>query len=221
MSNHIVKILQKDHLNHDVIRFKLEKPEGYSFKSGQAIELLINDPESKGPSPFTFTNLPTDNYLELMIKIYKERNGVTSAISDKQIGDEVSISDPWDSFENKGPGIFIAGGAGITPFIALLRQLKNEQNIGNSQLFFYNKTRQDIFLEEELKALLGERYSNILTKEMSAKERHEQLSEKFFEERVIEFGQPFYVCGPPGFVERIQESVSWLGTREEMINVSL
>ena len=51
-------------------------------------------------------------YEELTIKIYHEHNGMTAQLARKQVGDSVIITDAWDTFTNKGPGVFIAGGAG-------------------------------------------------------------------------------------------------------------
>jgi ferredoxin-NADP reductase len=217
--NHSVKILNMEPLNHNVIRFQLEKPPGYSFEAGQAIELMIAEPEKRGPSPFTFTSLNTTRYLELTIKIYKERDGLTSALARKHVGDTVSISDPWDSFLNKGPGVFIAGGAGITPFIALLRQLKADGNIGNSSLFFSNKTRKDIFMEGELRSLVGDRYYNILTED-AGESNAGRLDAHYLKEHIVNLEQPFYLCGPPGFAESLQDAITTLGAKQDLVNVS-
>jgi predicted ferric reductase len=43
-------------------------------------------------------------------------------------GDELIIRDVWGAIEYKGEGVFIAGGAGVTPFIAILRQLQADDN---------------------------------------------------------------------------------------------
>ena len=71
--------------------------------------------------PFTFTGLPDADRLEFVIKSYPSHDGVTEQIADLKPGDSVLIEDPWGAIEDKGPGTFIAGGAGITPFIAILR----------------------------------------------------------------------------------------------------
>ncbi len=217
--DHRIKILSKESLNHDVIRFRLEKPKDYSYVAGQAIELTIDEPETYGPGPFTFTALNTMPYLELMTKIYSERNGLTAALAKKAIGDKVVIGDPWDSFVNKGPGVFIAGGAGITPFVALLRQFKADGNIGTSQLLFFNKTTNDIFLRDEFSDILGSRYVNILTREQNGGPKP-VVDEKLLSKHVSDFTQPFYICGPPGFVEKAQATLASLGAKEETVNVS-
>jgi predicted ferric reductase len=45
--------------------------------------------------------------------------------------------------------VFIAGGAGVTPFIAILRQLQAENKIANNKLIF-TKTANDIILKKNL-----------------------------------------------------------------------
>jgi propane monooxygenase reductase component len=215
--NHEVKILAKTPLNHNVIQFRLERPLNYQFSAGQAIELTLMNPVAKGPAPFTFTGLNSKPDLELTIKIYNDHHGLTESLANLSIGEKVLITDPWDSFTNKGPGIFIAGGAGITPFIALLRQMKVDSAVGDSQLFFSNKTPQDVFLHNELKNILGDRYVDIITRD----ENGQRIDEEFIQKSVKDLSQPFYVCGPPGFVDLIRDLLKKVGASEQMINVSL
>jgi ferredoxin-NADP reductase len=65
----------------------------------------------------------------------------------------------------KGPGYFIAGGAGITPFIAILRHLKKNGETSGNTLIFSNKTAADIIYENELKEILHDDAHFILTRE--------------------------------------------------------
>jgi ferredoxin-NADP reductase len=218
--NHEVKILSKRNLNHDVIQFRLERPVGYQFIAGQAIELMLSEPVAKGPAPFTFTGLNTDPHLELTIKIYEPHNGLTAALARLNIGDKVMITDPWDSYINKGAGIFLAGGAGITPFVALLRQMQVDGKVGNSWLFFSNKTSQDVFLHAELKNILGDQYVDVITRDENGQDTH-HIDEALLKKYVKDFNQPFYVCGPPGFMDAMQNTLKKIGASEQMINVSL
>jgi ferredoxin-NADP reductase len=219
--NHEVQITRIKRLNHDVLQFRLQKPGEFEYTAGQAIELMLTEPETKGPAPFTFTGLNTDPFLELTIKIYEEHKGLTAALSKLTIGDKVMITDPWDSFTNNGPGVFVAGGAGITPFIALLRQMEADGNIGDSCLFFSNKTAQDLFLREELKSLLGDRYIDVITRDQNGVNHTRHIDETFLRKHIKNFEQPFYVCGPPPFVDSIQDSLKKIGASEQMVKVSL
>ena len=61
---------------------------------------------------------------------------------------EHSITPAWDSFKYKKPSLFIAGGTGITPFIAIIRDLVNKNiDSNNIDLLWANKTHEDIFLK--------------------------------------------------------------------------
>jgi predicted ferric reductase len=133
----IVKIISITPVTHNTNQIRVEKPEGYEFIPGQATEVSINKPEWREEKrPFTFTCLEDEPYLEFVIKSYTDHNGVTNEINNLKPGDELIIRDVWGAINYKGEGYFIAGGAGVTPFIAILRQLKRQNAIKGNHLFF-------------------------------------------------------------------------------------
>src|SRR5690606_38962205 len=145
--------------NSEVKRFVLTKPAGYKFIPGQSVFVSINVPgQENDKRPFTFTGLNQWDVLELMIKINDRHDGVTHKLDKLAIGSELIISDPWGTIQYKGDGVFIAGGSGITPFIAILRQLKEDNQIHGDTLIFSNEMKSDSFLEEELTELLGDNF---------------------------------------------------------------
>jgi ferredoxin-NADP reductase len=207
-----VKILSIENVTHNVKRFRYEKPEGYSFHPGQATEVSINKPGWEDERrPFTFTSLSEDPYLEFTIKIYTDHHGVTNELGKLVAGDELIIRDVWGVIEYKGPGYFIAGGAGITPFIAILRQLHKENKLEDNILFFSNRTAKDIILENEFTSMLGKNVVYTLTAESNLKYLHERMNEEFFKKHVHNFGKHFYICGPDLMVQQITETLLKLG----------
>ncbi|MEK7202691.1 MAG: FAD-binding oxidoreductase, partial [Patescibacteria group bacterium] len=119
-----VKILMTEFVTRDVKRFITEKPAGFVYTPGQATDVAVNLPELKDKTrPFTFTSLNSDLVLEFTIKSYPDHDGVTKKLHELKPGDELLISDPWGTIHYKDRGVFIAGGAGITPFIAIFRDL--------------------------------------------------------------------------------------------------
>src|SRR4051812_7895115 len=113
-----VKIIDIKTVANNVKRFRLEKPEGYEFIPGQATEVSINkEPWKEERRPFTFTSLNEDPFLEFTIKRYPDHQGVTDALHHLNLGDELIVRDVWGAISYSGPGYFIAGGAGITPFL--------------------------------------------------------------------------------------------------------
>lgn len=215
---HIVKILAAEYVTHNVRRFTLEKPVGYRFEPGQATELSINKPDWKNERrPFTFTSLNEWEHLEFTIKIYSDHQGVTNELGKLQPGNEVILHDVWGTIQYKGPGTFIAGGAGVTPFIAILRQLHNTGKLDNNQLIFSNRTEKDIILKEEFAAMLGDRFINTLTQEKTAQYDHHKVDAAYLQEVVKDFNQYFYICGPDAMVDELEQTLIGLGVEKEKV----
>jgi len=218
MEKHIVKIESIDNITHDVIKIVAEKPDGYKFTPGQATEVAIN---KKGwleeKRPFTFTCMPDDDYLEFIIKTYPEHKGVTNELLKLKKNDELILHDVFGAISYTKKGVFIAGGAGITPFIPILRHLQKQNKIGNNVLVFANKTKADIILEKEFKKMLGDAFINILSDEKVKGYHHGMITEEFLKTNIKEFKQQFYVCGPPPMMDAVLKQLANLGVGEKAI----
>lgn len=213
-----IKILDKKKLTHDVFQFRTQKPKGLEFTPGQATELAINTPELKDEGrPFTFTSLPEDDHLEFTIKIYPSRNGMTAKLPELGIGSEFVMRDVFGAIEYKEPGIFIAGGAGITPFISIFRMLERDGKIDKQKLLFANKTHKDIILRDELDELLGGRFINVLSKEDHPDYHYGFIDKDFIKENAYDRSAKYYVCGPPEMMDAVLESLKKLEIQEENI----
>ena len=166
MEKQKVKIKSINKVTHDVLQIKTEKPHGFQFKPGQATEVSINKEgwQNEG-RPFTFTCLPDDAFLEFTIKTYPAREGVTDQLLHLKANDELLLQDIFGAIAYKGEGIFIAGGAGVTPFISILRDLRSKNKIGDNMLIFANKTKKDVILEHEFREMLDRNFINILSDE--------------------------------------------------------
>jgi len=218
MEEHVVKILKIERVTHNVKRFQVEKPAGYLFVPGQATEVSINKPEwKKKKRPFTFTCLNEEPYLEFTIKGYPERHGVTDALHKLSVGDELLLHDVWGAIAYKGKGVFIAGGAGITPFIAIFRQLYKDHQIDGNTLIFSNKTQADIIMREELEKMLGPNFINIITGEKIAGLHSSHMDQDYLKKIISNFDQQFYVCGPDKFTEAITKALSDLGAKADTV----
>lgn len=214
----VVKLLETHQVTHNVKCFRLEKPEGYLFHPGQATELSVNQPDWKEEKrPFTFTSLQEDPYLEFTIKRYPDRRGVTDLLHRLQPGDEVILRDVWGAIEYKGPGVFIAGGAGITPFLAILRRLHKDGQIAGNTLFFSNQTAADVIEEAELKQILGDHVHFILSRDKKDGYHHGRIDKEYLQQHVDDFHKPFYVCGPDAMIQDINGILTSLGADAESL----
>ncbi|MBV4358659.1 FAD-binding oxidoreductase [Pinibacter aurantiacus] len=214
----VTKIIDIIEVARNVKSFRLEKPKDYDFVPGQATELSINKEDWKEEKrPFTFTALEEQPYLEFTIKRYPDHRGVTDQIHQLKVGDEVILRDVWGTIQYNGPGYFIAGGAGITPFIAILRRLHKDNKIKGNTLFFSNNEQVDIIYESEFRDMLGENAVFILTKENKPGYLKDYINKDFLQKHVDDFKKHFYICGPDAMVKDIIDTLNELGAPTETV----
>ncbi len=218
MEQHIVKIKSIDHITHDVLRIVTEKPQQYTFTPGQATEISINKKGWQNEKrPFTFTSLPEDDYLEFTIKTYPSHKSVTNEILRLKKDNELLLHNVFGAINYKGEGIFIAGGAGVTPFISIFRYLQSKNEIGECKLIFANKTNEDIILEQEFKNLLGNNFINILSEEKANGYANGLITMDFLQDNFGGINQYFYLCGPPPMIEFVEKQLQDLNVGEKHI----
>jgi len=218
MEKHIVKVLKTAFVTHNVKRFTVEKPKGFKFISGQATDVSINKPGfEKELRPFTFTCLNTDDHLEFTIKIYKERKGVTNELGHVKEGDELILHEVFGAINYKGPGVFIAGGAGITPFISILRQLKKDNKLTGNVLLFANKTEQDVILKDELDEMLGQNHIDVIANPAAPGATGSHIDKNLISQYLTAKTEYAYICGPDEFVADMKRYLLELGLKEEQI----
>jgi ferredoxin-NADP reductase len=207
--NHHVKIESIKYVTHDVLQIRVEKPLGYRFTPGQATEVSVNKTGwLKEKRPFTFTCLPDDDYLEFNIKTYPSHKGVTNELLQLKKNDELILHDVFGAIAYKGEGTFIAGGAGVTPFISIFRFLQSKNEIGQNKLIFANKTKADIILKSEFEKLLGENFINILSDEKADGYAYGQITEDFIKTQSGRINKIFYICGPPPMMDLMEKYLS-------------
>jgi ferredoxin-NADP reductase len=216
--DHRVTLLMSEFVTHDVRRLIVEKPDGLRYEPGQGVELAIDHPDWKEEGrPFTPTSLRDDWVLEFTIKGYPDHHGVTEQLHKLQPGAQLLMSDAFGTINYQGPGTFIAGGAGVTPFIAILRQLAIQGRIQGHTLMFSNKTPGDIICEKEFRHMLGPRCLLTCTDESAPGYDDRRIDVEYLRDNIDDFGQRFYVCGPPKFVEQINAILQDLGASPDAL----
>lgn len=216
--NHRVKLLMSQFVTHDVKHFIVSKPDRFAVVPGQGVELAIDQPGLREEGrPFTPTGLADDRVLEFTIKAYPAHDGVTQALHRLQPGAELLLSEPFGTISYQGPGVFIAGGAGVTPFLAILRERARSGNAGGQTLIFSNKAPRDVICEKELRELLGERCILTCTGAAAPGYENRRIDRAFLEQKITDFKQRFYVCGPPPFMEAVNGALTDLGAQPESL----
>lgn len=168
-------------------------------------------------SAFTFTCLPGDDFLQFTIKTYPSRQRVTNELLSIKPNDELILHDVFGDIAYKGEGVFIAGGAGVTPFISIFRYLNSTNQIGSNKLIFANKTKDDIILEAEFKSMLGNNFINILADEEVEGYAHGFITESFLKTHINNPPTYIYLCGPPPMMDAVELHLASLHVPADLI----
>jgi predicted ferric reductase len=158
LKSHPFKVSDVTRLNHDTWNLKLE-PTGRSFSylPGQfAFLTLFRTGEKRSEHPFTISSSPLDK--ECITFTIKESGDFTNTIGRTRPGDLARVEAPFGRFSYlKLPAferlIMIAGGVGITPMLSCLRHIAKSGVAKPLTLIWANKTRDDIFLADQLNDL--------------------------------------------------------------------
>lgn len=212
------KLLMSGFVTHDTRRFVLERPEVFHFEPGQGVELTIDrDPWRGEGHPFTPTCLIEDRVIELTIKRYPDGDSFTSALHALEPGAPLTVSEAFGTISYQGAGVFIAAGAGITPFLAILRRLATDGDLDGHDLWFSNKTEDDLICGQELRSYLGRRAVFLFTQQTESGRLGRRLDADLLGEHIDRFDCNFYFCGPGGFVASVNEALVALGATPEQL----
>ncbi len=209
---HILTLREINKATHDTHHLVFDRPDDFNFTPGQAIEMKLQKDGWKDKGrPFTPISLPQDDTLEFVIKSYPSHDGVTEQIAKMKVGDEVSIDGPFGKMKDKGPGVFIAGGAGITPMIALLRtRLADHGDLTGSTLVFSNKSARDVIWRDQLSAMPGLTVAYVASKDGGDGVPKQELSRDFLRQFIAPDTR-CYLCGPPPMMSAVKKTLEELG----------
>ena len=195
-------------LTHDIHRLVLSG-EKLEYKPGQYVDIKI--PDSDEVRSFSMANLP-GHQLELMIKVYPDGK-FSSLLADGEIqeGHELEVTGPYGVFtlrkNSDRPLLFIGGGAGMAPILALLRSLAEQGSTRPAVYYYGARGLQDLFHQDEL-AELEQRLPNFrFVPALSECDEEEWSGEQGLITDVVErceeeLGEvDAYLCGPPPMVD--------------------
>ena len=213
-----VTLLMSEFVTHDVRRLLLTRPEGLDWEPGQGIEVRIDSEDWRDEGhPFTPTSRTTDRLLEFTIKRYPRGEGMTVALHALEPGAGLKLSDPFGTITYQGPGTFIAAGTGLTPFLAILRQLAADDTLAGHRLLLSNKSERDVICEKELLHYLGDDCILTFTREHEPDQEGKHIDAAFLKAHAGDLSGKFYVCGPDAFVDSVNDHLVVLGVHPSQL----
>ena len=213
-------LLAHEEIANRTMAFHFQRPAGFIFKAGQAIDLILpNAPmvDAKHAShAFSLVSAPFEQTLVIATRM--RDSTFKQALKMLTIGGQVEINGPFGSLtlhsDRLRPAIFIAGGIGITPFISMLRQASHDGLPRSLLLHYSNRHPADAAFFRELQNLEQQnanfQFLPTMT-EMDASGKAWQGETGHINEAQVNkcaegLNRPiFYVAGSPGMVAAVRE----------------
>jgi ferredoxin-NADP reductase len=158
-TTYLVKMKDRHQVAERTMAFQFEKPEGFTFKAGQSIDMtLINPSETDGEGDgrtFSIASAPDEGVL--LVATRMRDTAFKRVLGAMPIGSQVRIEGPFGNLvlhnNQARAAVFLAGGIGITPFRSILLRAARERLPHRLFLFYSNRRPEDAPFLEELQAM--------------------------------------------------------------------
>lgn len=186
----------------DVKTVRIDIDEKIDFIPGQFVMLEDNGIKRA----FSICSTPGKKYVEITFKV----TGKFSQLLDKKkVGDAIKVRGPYGTFtldNSEKPIAFVTGGVGITPFISMLRHLKEANSKREVTLIYSARTPNDFVYIEELKKIC--RQNNVKCTFTVTRAKWEGINGRITKNTIIDSvgnieDTVFYICGNAMMVSEI------------------
>ncbi|MDG1739315.1 MAG: PDR/VanB family oxidoreductase [Paracoccaceae bacterium] len=212
-----VTVSEKVVLNDLVTRFQFKRTDGGScpaFSGGAQTVIEMKDGDMTRLNPYSLMSNPlTPEFYEVSIRRDSEGRGGSMFMHDQvNVGDEMVLSYPVNLFSldlRARKQLLIAGGIGITPFIAQIKQMSLMS--GNFELHYSVRTKS-----------LGSYVDDLTDQHPNNVHIYYDDQDQQIELEHLLSGQPLgthvYVCGPKGMINWVRSTAESLGWPESSIH---
>lgn len=230
MAAYQVKLIRHEVIADGTMAFHFEKPADFRFKAGQSIDLtLIEPPETDAAGDtraFSLTSAPFEDELGVATRL--RDSAFKRVLKTLPPDTPLRVAGPFGSFtlhKNAArPAVFLAGGIGITPFFAILKEAAHQRLPHRLFLFYANKRPEDCAFLEELQRLEQANPNYRLIGTMTEMERSSQpwMGERGYIDaamlrRAMDelYGPIYYLAGPPKMVAAMHKMLDEAGVDED------
>lgn len=230
MAIHEVTLQSRETLAEGTQAFHFTRPEGFTFKPGQAIDLIL--PALEGPNPdaakhaFSIVNAPGEPGLTIATRM--RASAFKRALDALEPGDKAKVDGPFGSLtlhkDATRDALFIAGGIGITPFMSIVRHAASGGDGRRRVLVYSNHRPEDAAFLAELDALSKAGACFRVVPTMTAMHRSgspwagesRRLDAAMVKAAVAGLSRPIaYLAGPPDMVAAAKETLVEAGIDED------
>jgi ferredoxin-NADP reductase len=219
-----IALRRREQVAEGTFAFHFDKPAGFSHQAGQnAIFSLIDPPENDAAGPsrsFTIASAPHER--ELMIATRMRDSAFKRTLGAMPIGGKLRMDGPAGVMvmheDESRPAVFLAGGIGITPFLAMARDAAARLLRHQIVLFYSNRRPKDAAFLDELKRMQNRNFRLVATMTEAPDWTGEKrfISRELLAEHLPDLRAPvYYFAGPPAMTMAMQKMLTDIGVTEE------
>jgi ferredoxin-NADP reductase len=197
----------------------LELPDWRRHRAGQHVDVrLTADDGYQAERSYSIASAPEDPQLVLTVERLEDGEVSPYLTDELRPGDELELRGPiggyfvWESSQG-GPVLMIAGGSGVVPFRAMLRDWAAGARDVPARLLYSSRTLEDVIYREEFERVADEGAEVQLTLTRQWPDDWQGHHGRVDRDLLAEVAWPpqrrplIYVCGPTAFVEAVSEAL--------------
>ncbi len=230
MAIYQAKLLRRENVAEGTMAFYFAKPAGFKHQAGQSMLVtLVDPPETDGEgNARTFTIASAPHEPELMFATRMRDTAFKRVLRNAPPGTKVTLDGPNGELvlhaDATRPAAFLAGGIGITPFLAMARHTAREKLAHRIFLFYSNRRPEDAAFLSELRALQSANPNFRLIATMAEPEKsarpwsgetgfiRREMLERYLPDLIAPI---YYFAGPPAMTAAMHRMLEDLGLGEE------
>ena len=213
-----IALRRREQVAEGTLAFYFGKPAGFSHQAGQNALLTLPD----GSEAHTFTIASAPHERELMFATRMRDSAYKRALGAAPVGARFKLDGPAGVMvlheDEKRPAVFLAGGIGITPFLAMARDAEARLLPHRILLFYSNRRPQDAAFLADLKHMQNRNFRMVATMTDAADWKGEKrlISRALVSEHAKDLADPvYYFAGPPGMTMAVQGMLTEMGVKED------
>jgi benzoate/toluate 1,2-dioxygenase reductase subunit len=210
-------VVSADLVAEETLRLEVQVPQALTFLPGQYVRM--RPAGSNEWRSYSMANESGQSRLVFYIRLVEGGQFSTWLSAQAKPGATVEISPPRGSFflrEEQRPRLFVAGGTGLAPFLAMLKRLAADgaERIVPTRLLVGVRTGRHLFATEELRQL--QQRLQGLTIDYAAEcdadhGCHSGYATDLITQINLDPSTRVYLCGPPPMVDAAQQSLATVG----------
>lgn len=227
-------LIGRDLVAERTMSFHFAKPEGWSYRAGQFIDITLLDPPETDAEGnlrgFSISSAPREDVITITTRL--RNTAFKRVLQQMPLGTVVKVEGPFGDLRLHHvtrPAVLLAGGIGITPFRSILVEAIGTGSLPYPVVVFHaNRRPEDAAFADELRSL-AQRDSNLtFVPTMTSMDgtAHEWDGEQGHIDaamlgRYVDRTEPpiYYIAGPPGMVQALRETLIGSAVDEDDIRI--